>query len=111
MATIKQATGSMLDSVIVLTTATSLTAKEIAGTTVDVAKQTRKLVNVVGSTIDYSKMLMDQQLKELELSNSINMEIINEVYADEEFRKKAKEAKRRALLAKYDEPVESEITL
>lgn len=111
MATIKQATNSVLDGIVISTVALGATTREVAGTVVDTAKQTRKLVNVVGSTIDYAKVLMDKELTDLQLDVQLDTEILTETYADEAFRKKAKEAKRKILLARYEEPAETDFNL
>ena len=109
MATTKQALGAVLDGVVISTVAVGAVTRELAGTAVDASKQSRKLVNLVGSSIDYGAELMDRELAELKLSNASEMKYLEEIYSDAKTQKLIKDKMTINILSKYEPDTATEV--
>jgi len=89
MATIKQATGAVLDGVVVTVTASGVLTKELAGTAIDITKGIRKpIANSLDAVGTYSEILVQDAnlaLEETKLMNGAKLKGLKKLSADETY--------------------------
>jgi len=89
MATIKQATGAVLDGIVVSVTASGVLTRELAGTAIDIVKGVRKpIANSLDAVGIYSEILVQDanlSLEETKLMNGAKVKGLKKLSADEKY--------------------------
>jgi len=95
MATVKQATGAILDSIVMTTVATGAVTKQVAGTLV-------VGTGVLNKSVKYADELINRELEELKLANESELKYLADIYADEKTQALIKSKMTKSILAKYE---------
>ena len=89
MATIKQATGAILDGLVISTTAVGVVTREVAGTSIDMITGIRRPVkNSLTAIGNYSEILVEDSILSLEqtkLENGAKLAGLKTLAKDEEY--------------------------
>jgi len=95
MATVKQATGALLDSIVMTTVAVGAVTKELASTAVTTTR-------VLNKSVKYGDELINRELEELKLSNASELKYLADIYADDKTQALIKTKMTKNILSKYE---------